>query len=643
MSKKLTLFLSLLAGTHLLAQKDSTSTKVLDEVIVTANKLEQKQSSTGKVITIIGKDQLDKSQGRTVAQVLNETAGITINGAFNNAGTNQSVFMRGAASGRTLILMDGIPVSDPSQINNEFDLNLFSINDVERIEICRGAQSTVYGSDAIAGVINIITIKPNAKKAINLKATVSAGNLGTFRNSVQLYGKVKKLTYAVRSAQINTNGFSSASDTTGTKGFDQDNYHGNASSASAQYQINNRLSVKAFGMYSAYKAGIDAGVFSDDKNYTLHNNVLNTGTGFQYKLPKITFTGNYQFSQTNRSYERDSADKAVFSYYLRNTYFAKTQFAELYATLPINANIHLLQGIEYRYANMNNNYSSVSVYGPYKSGFNDTSTTQSSAYTSLQINNKKGFFTDLGVRFNQHSRYGNNTTFTFNPSYTVSETLRIFGSIASGFKAPSLYQLFDKFSGKPDLQPEQSTTYETGIAHTLNGFSSRLVVFYRNINNGIDYDYVRSKYFNFVKQTAIGVEYETSTKLSNNLDFRANFSFLSISDSTQSRQSFKDTGYVYGLRRPGININASLNYHQENFFASVSTKYVSSRFDIGGYKRADISMPGYLIVNAYAEYTVKKKIKLFADAQNIGNQSFVDLRGFNSIPFMINTGITINL
>ncbi|TXT32930.1 MAG: iron complex outermembrane recepter protein [Chitinophagaceae bacterium] len=643
MSKKLTLFLTLLAGTNLLAQKDSTSTKVLDEVVVTANKLEQKQSSTGKVITIIGKDQLDKSVGRTVAQVLNETAGITINGAYNNAGTNQSVFMRGAASGRTLILMDGIPVSDPSQINNEFDLNLFSINDVERIEICRGAQSTVYGSDAIAGVINIITIKPNANKAINLKATVSAGNLGTFRNSVQVYGKVKKLTYAVRSAQINTNGFSSASDTTSIKGFDDDNYHGNASSASAQYQLNDRLSVKAFGMYSAYKAGIDAGVFSDDKNYTLHNNVLNTGTGFQYKLPKITITGNYQFSQTNRNYERDSADKAVFSYYLRNAYFAKTQFAELYATLPINANIHLLQGIEYRYANMNNNYNSVSAFGPFKTGFNDTSTSQSSAYTSLQINNKKGFFTDLGVRFNQHSKYGNNTTFTFNPSYTVSETIRIFGSIASGFKAPSLYQLFDQFSGRPNLQPEKSTTYEAGIAHTLNGFSSRLVVFYRNINNGIDYDYVRSKYFNFVKQTVIGVEYETSTKLSNNLDFRANFSFLSISDSTQSRQSFKDTGYVYGLRRPGININASLNYHQGNFFASVSTKYVSSRYDIGGYKKADVSMAGYLIVNGYAEYTVKQKIKLFADAQNIGNQTFVDLRGFNSIPFMINTGITINL
>lgn len=643
MSKKLMLLLTLLSGHILHAQKDSAGTRVLDEVVVTANKLEQKQSSTGKVITVIAKDQINKSMGRTVAQVLNETVGITINGTYNNAGTNQSVFMRGAATGRTLILLDGIPVSDPSQINNEFDLNLFSINDVERIEICKGAQSTVYGSDAIAGVINIITIKPNASKEMNVNATLSAGNLGTFRNSVQLYGKINKLAYSVRTAQINTNGFSAATDTTGIKNYDKDAYHGNASSASAQYQVNNQLSIKAFGMYSAYKTGIDAGVFNDDKYYNLHNNVLNTGTGFQYKLPKITLTGNYQFSQTNRNYERDSLDKSAFSFFVRNTYFSKTQFAELYATLPINNYIHLLQGFEYRYGSMNNNYNSVSVYGPYAFGFNDTSISQSSAYTSLQINNKKGFFTDLGIRFNKHAKYGNNTTFTINPSYSVSETVRIFGSIASGFKAPSLYQLFDKFSGNPNLQPEKSVTYEAGIATMHSGFNSRLVVFYRDINSGIDYDYVRSNYFNFVKQSAIGVEYETSTKLSKQLEFKANFSFLSINDSTQSRQSFKDTGYVYGLRRPGININASFNYQQDQFFASISTKYVSSRYDIGGYKKADIAMAGYMIVNAYAEYRIHQKIKIFADAQNIGNKTFVDVRGFNSIPMMINTGITINL
>jgi len=185
MSKKLTLLLTLLSSAGLYAQKDSLRTSVLDEVVVTANKQEQKQSTTGKVITVIGQAELSKSSGKSLGQVLNETVGITINGALNNAGTNQTVFMRGANSGRTLILMDGIPVYDPSQIGNEFDLNLFSINDVERIEVCRGAQSTVYGSDAVAGVINIITVKQNVNKPINVKATLTAGNLNSFRHSYQ--------------------------------------------------------------------------------------------------------------------------------------------------------------------------------------------------------------------------------------------------------------------------------------------------------------------------------------------------------------------------------------------------------------------------------------------------------------------------
>ena len=136
MSKKLTLLAVLLSGGTVFAQKDTTTSKVLDEVVVTANKQEQKQSTTGKVITVITKAQIEKSTGKTVAQLLNEQAGITINGAYNNAGSVQTIFMRGGSAGRTLVLMDGIPVNDPSQINNDFDLNLFSITDVERIEIC---------------------------------------------------------------------------------------------------------------------------------------------------------------------------------------------------------------------------------------------------------------------------------------------------------------------------------------------------------------------------------------------------------------------------------------------------------------------------------------------------------------------------
>ena len=165
------------------------------------------------MVTVITKAVLEKSAGKTVAQVLNEQAGLVINGAYNATGSVQTVFMRGASSGRTLILLDGIPVNDPSMINNEFDLNLLSINDVERIEICKGAQSTLYGSDAIAGVINIITVKKDITKPFNVKATGAFGKqVHGQRKSADLWPGGKGFTYTARFAELHTDGFSSAHD-----------------------------------------------------------------------------------------------------------------------------------------------------------------------------------------------------------------------------------------------------------------------------------------------------------------------------------------------------------------------------------------------------------------------------------------------
>jgi vitamin B12 transporter len=169
----------LFASTLHAQQTDSVKTSELDEVTITANKTPQKQSQTGKVVSVITKSQLEKSSGKTLGQVLNEQAGLTINGSLNNAGTNQGVYMRGANIGRTLILIDGVPMYDPSFINSEADLNLVALNDIERIEIARGAQSTLYGSDAVAGVINIITTKTDVNKPVNAKAGLSYGSFNT--------------------------------------------------------------------------------------------------------------------------------------------------------------------------------------------------------------------------------------------------------------------------------------------------------------------------------------------------------------------------------------------------------------------------------------------------------------------------------
>ncbi len=650
MKKKIFIAAAVLFSSQLYAQQpvptnSGDSTKILDEVVLTATKTPVKQSQTGKVVTVIGKEQIERSSGKTVAQVLNEQAGITINGAYNTTGSVQTVFMRGASSGRTLILLDGIPVSDPSMINSEFDLNLFSINDVERIEICKGAQSTLYGSDAVAGVINIITVKTDVKKPLNVKATVTIGNKSTFRGNLQLYGKAGNATYSARYAKLKTSGFSSAHDSTGNKDFDKDGYSGDVVSATVQYQVIPSLQLRTFLQYSRYKADIDGGVFVDDKDYDIDNNSLSSGAGVNFKKGIVSIAANYQFGQLNRKYLNDSGYVSGFSKYESNKYGGRTQFIELFGNINATKWLTVLIGTDYRWANMNQDYLSISAFGPYPIKFADTSLHQTSFYASWFFSafNKK-LNIEIGGRTNKHSRYGNNATYSFNPSYAITKNWRLFGSVASGFKAPSIFQLYDKQgSGNADLQPERSVNFEFGVQQSHEKISTRAVYFHRDIKNGIDYDYVNFKYFNFVKQTVDGLELEIAAQPVKKLTLSANYTLITGNEKTQSRKSANDTTYDHFLRRPKHNISLNISYQfTKDLSAGISAKSVSSRFDVGGYQKDDVLLDKYLLISAYAEYKLKKHLKFFADAQNITNKKFFDLRGYNSIPFMITGGITFN-
>lgn len=629
------------------AQKDSVKTAVLDEVTVTANKIEQKQNTTGKVVTVIGKDKIEKSIGKNVSQLLNEQVGINIIGSLNNAGSVQTLYMRGASSGRTLILLDGIPVNDPSMINNEFDLNLLSLNDVERIEICRGAQSTLYGSDAEAGVINIITDKKNIEKAVNVKATVAAGNYNTFKENVQVYGKIKGFSYTTRYARMDTKGFSAAYDSTGKQNYDNDGYHGDVANASLRYDFNQHFAAKTYVQYSRYNTGLDAGPYIDDKDYTAANKSLGAGAGFEYKSDRATFAANYRYFDVTRNYFNDSTDHP--GYLSRDDYYGKTQYAELYGNIKLNKNFGLLVGGDFRFNAMNQyNFGTypASQWGPagtYSSQL-DSTMHQSSVYASVlfhALNQKLNI--ELGGRYNNHSKYGNNSTYTFNPSYKINDHFRLFGSIASSFKAPTLYQLYSS-SGNPNLKPETSVNYEAGVQYKNKILNTRAVYFNRNIKDGIDYDYINYQYFNFNEQNVAGIELEAAMQATDKLNVAVNYSYTNANEKTQSRENFKDTTYNYALRRPRhmFNVNAGYQFTKA-LYANISGKYVGSRYDVGGYMTKDQQLDAYFIVNAYAEYEVKSWMKLFANFQNLTNKKFFDIAGYNSIPFMFTAGITVHL
>jgi vitamin B12 transporter len=643
MSKKMFGFLTALSIPLVVcAQLDTVTSVLFDPVIVTANKTEQKQSTTGKIITIISKEQLEKSVGKTVMQILNEQAGLIVNGALNNTGSAQTVFLRGASSGRTLILIDGIPMNDPSMINNEFNLNLLSINEIERIEICKGAQSTLYGSDALGGVINLITTKNDLNKLIHLNANMTAGNYGVFKSNVNASGNLGKFKYSARFNHQNSKGFSSAFDSTGTSNFDTDALFGNNFSASLAYQPNKTLTFNSFIQHRYYKTDVDNGPFSDARNFFSEDQAFFAGAGFTYKKSKVSITGNYQKVNNNRYYDNDfSAGSPLFSTHSLN---GSSDYSELFGTVKISKNLTAIMGSELRTTSMNSLYLSVSSFGPFQNEFKDSRISQYSVYGSiLYSSDKNPFQLELGSRFNKHSIYGVNSTFTLNPSYRFNGYWMIMGSISSAYKVPSIYQLYDFYAGNLNLKPEEALNVEMGVQYKSARSFLRGVIFSRQITSGIDYNFVDFKYFNFVEQRVNGFEFESNLDITKALHLNMNYTYLSGQELTQNRETNKESiTYPYLLRRPAHNLNLTLNYEiSTKLFASLSSKSLSARYDIGGYEQADVVLPPYTIFSGYGAYKMNDKVSFFIDAQNLFNKKFFDIYGYQSIPFIISAGINL--
>ena len=351
-------------SSHLYAQMDST--KNLDALVVTATKSIIKQSQTGKVVTVIDQATLQQNIGKTLSEILNFQSGIFVNGANNTLGTNQDIFLRGSSSGNTLILLDGIPVNDPSLISNSFDPNNLVLSQIERIEILKGAQSTLWGSSAVAGVINIISKKGSTKK-ISPSASISYGSYGTVKTNAGISGKNDRLSYNLSYNHTASKGFSSAYDSTSVEGFDKDGFLQNSFLANLGFAATKKFSITSSSNYVQYKSNLDAGGYKDEKDYTGVNSTLIQTVGMVYKTAKSDFHFTNTLVKTKRTLSDDSASVGGFAKFSSGEYNGNSFISELYANFKVAKKITLLSGLQRNAQNTDQSYLSISSYGPYQS------------------------------------------------------------------------------------------------------------------------------------------------------------------------------------------------------------------------------------------------------------------------------------
>jgi vitamin B12 transporter len=592
----------------------------LQEVVVTASRSPKKQSEIGKVVRVINSEQLSRSQGRTLPEVLNNVAGLNIGGNNNTPGDIKSVYLRGASAGNTLILIDGIPVNDASNISGEFDISAIVIDQIERIEILKGGNSTLYGSDAVAGVINIITKRGGGKLKGNVLGTV--GSYDTYKGALGLNGSVGNTSIGLNVSNSNSKGFSTAIAPNGDKdGLDQKSL-----SLNLRQQVNSNVALKGNLQLNNNQAGLDNGPFSDKANYVYDKTALLAGLGAEANIGNSTL--NLTFSQNNIKNIYDNAGSITNNR-------GEISNVDAVLTAPLASFLDLTSGGNFKYSATDQR----SPFGSLNRGNHI-----SSVFTSLFFKTEGGFRAEIGGRYNNHSAYGDNVTYTVNPSYVFAEKYKVFVNVSSAYKVPSIYQLYSQY-GNLNLKPETSRTYEAGFDFdVLDNLNLNFSYFQRDVEDAIDFGAVsptRFGYINQNQQNDHGFEAELSVKPSKILS--ANFYYAYVTGKIAT----PTTAFNNLFRRPknsaGANIGLQLgNKANINLNYKLTGKRIDRYFD-SNFNQVDAELKSYNLVDTYLQYKPASKLALFADIKNIFNEDYIEFSGYNTRGRNFNAGFKLDL
>lgn len=601
----------------------------LDEVVVTASRSPKKQSEIGKVVHVITAEQLEQSQGRTLPDVLNLVPGLTIGGAGNSPGDIKSVYLRGASAGNTLILIDGVPVNDASNISGEFDISAIALDQVERIEVLKGGNSTLYGSDAIAGVINIITKKGYGKPAANLLAT--AGSYNTFKEAIGFAGQLHQTGIALNASNLDSRGFSTAAPrSSGGSALEKDGFHQKSLGLNLTQLMSSRWTLKGNLQYNNNEADLDNGAFSDVDNYTYDKESVFFGLGSRFELGRGHLNVNVSQNNLTNSFENNGA-------VTRN--IGKITNADAVVDLPVTSFLGLTAGGTYKYSetDQSNPFSALTA----KNNI-------ASVFSSLFFTSKTGFNAELGGRLNSHSEFGENATFTINPSYTIAKRYKLFVNLSSAYKVPSLYQLYSEY-GNLDLKPETSRTFEAGVDLGIqDNLNLRVAYFSRSIDDVIAFGQIAGSQFGYInqdEQNDEGYEVELVSNINPNIALTAFYAYVDGAITTPAGTAFNL------LRRPkhtvgataGIQLSSKVNLNLTYRWADKrQDAYYDESIPPFG-ETVQVSLDSYHLFDAYVQYKPIPRLTLFTDVKNLFDTDYTEFAGFNTRGTHFNAGLKIDL
>ena len=580
-------------------------------ITVTATRTQTTTDKVASSVTIVTRKQLEASHQTFVLDALRSVPGIYL-AQTGGPGGLVSVFLRGGRPGDTLVMIDGVPVNDPSSPDRSFDFSNLLVDNIDRIEVLRGAQSTLYGSDAMAGVINIITERggENAKKTIRL----SAGRYRTAEGTLSASGESNGLNYSAAVSRYTTDGFPLADLQPGDT--HNDGYSNTSFSARLQKQFSDALSVTAIDHYikgndnyaDAITSAVDDGIHVAKTEEHVHQ--------IEARYAPLESKWDTTFGLSSNTENRNYIDQVTGQDSTLGHYNGQEGRASVSTNYSLNNSNLITLGAETRREQSD-------FSNPFDAAPKVHANTLS-YYAQDQLTVQPNWLATIGGRVDHHETFGTKATYRLTTSYQMpNDSTRFTATYGTGFKAPSLFQLYDPFSGNANLNPEESKSFDIGVEQQLCAGKGALTVTYfkNNYNNLIDYS-SSFKYINTKSAETHGFEVIGKFVASSKLSGTASYTYTHTQD---------DKG-VQLLRRPENSAELNLLYQSTPRLSSnLEFLYVGQRNDIKfnpDFSSTVIQLPGYGLVNIAATYKLSNKVSAFARVDNLLDKHYEEIYSY---------------
>lgn len=610
-----------------------------DAIVVTANRTPTPVSKVGLSVSVIDAADIERLQTPAIAELLRTVPGIAIT-RNGGVGTFSSTFIRGASADHTVALIDGVKINDPSSTAGGFDFGRLMAGNLERIEVVRGPQSVLWGSQAIGGVVNMITRKPTEQPSGSLN-----GEYG-YRDTVDLVGNAGAsfgpLALSGGALYYRTDGISAASEERG--GSERDGVEQYGANLNATATVTDTLSLDLRGWYSRSETDLDgfpapAFVFADTDEWSRTREAIGYA-GLNWTGLDGRWRNRIAWSIMTVHRDNYNPDAAAEHQY---DAFGRNHRAEFQSIFDIAEGWNLVAGAEREWAR----FSIASDFG-FGASTNEGRSRLTSFYGQLMATPLAGLTATVGLRHDDHDRFGGHTTFAANAAYTPNDGATVVrASYGEGFKAPSLYQLFSEY-GNTALDPETAKSWDVGIVQNALDGAAQIGVtwFRRKSRNLIDFvtctdagdpsplcDFAFDGYYDNVSRAlARGIEAEIRLRPVEALSVAFNYSYVKSQDEATDRDL---------ARRPRQKVYASIDYRWPfglSTGASVTHVGASYNSNFDTIRNAD-----YVLTDIRASYPLSGKVELYGRVENLFDADYETVYGYGSPGRAAYAGIRLKL